>query len=111
MGSTALDPELSKQCLAISFRFVLAKVEMLDDLAAPSPTTTKGAQNDGWAAPSLVLSSTTACIARLSASARPMAGFALSSAKVRAVSSTAASESTAQCDTSSARIKESTGKA
>ena len=44
-----------------------------------------------------------ACIARLSASARPMAGFCLSSAKVRVVSSTAESESTAQCETSSVR--------
>ena len=68
---------------------------------APSPTTTKGAQTAGWAwRPPRVIR---ASIDRRNASARATLWSALISSNACVISSTVASESTAQCETSRAR--------
>jgi len=68
-----------------------------------SPTSTNGAHIAGcaYSASPLVINS---AIERRSASARPIFRLAFSSAKVFAVSLTAAFEFTYQCDTNSARV-------
>ena len=58
--------------------------------AAPSPTTTNGAQTEGWAAHGRSLSSINATIARRKASERPMLPSLRISANVLLVSIVAA---------------------
>src|SRR5450755_3140242 len=70
---------------------------------APSPTSTKGAQVDGWALSGDVVSSINDLIERRIASARPIVGSFCNSAKAPVVSLTAALVFTAQWETRRAR--------
>ena len=73
-------------------------------MAPPSPTTTKGAQNIGWAKYGASESFMSASIARRKASARPISGDAAVSLNMPVVSFTAAFELIGQCETKSARV-------
>src|SRR6476620_3591129 len=70
---------------------------------APSPTTCRGPQIAGYAFAASELSSMNWSMASRKASARPTRGFLLIKSKVVVVILVAASESTAQCETSKAR--------